>query len=374
MEYTKCESRWFGFCPLAAVALALAGSLLSWHADAAPPGSRVPAKYEPSDGTMYHGVCLPGYWNADEFAVNLAQYRSAVTDHPPLVLHSWFAHCQERGKWRTWHWMNQTPDGGRCAGPAQSYAELSRKHGLVPLIAWTWMEYPDQGQSPRLQDLVAGKYDWYLDDWIQGLTDYRDPVFIRLSHEMDGDWYPYSEGYKKDPVRNTAGDYVAYWRYVVDRFRRADVTNVAWVWCVNGDRSGGKDWPDYYPGDEYVDWLAIDVYSSRNPREVIGQFLDLYGPKGKPIMIPEGGTGPEQTRWNNQYAGDAGWVKELFDVIEATPQIKALCWFQYGKVWNVQRDPGQLAEYQRRIRAARYCAPFSGRQDSTRTAGSEVLQ
>jgi hypothetical protein len=32
----------------------------------------------------------------------------------------------------------------------------------------------------------------------------------------------------KDPVRNTAGDYVAYWRYVVDRFRRADVTNVAW--------------------------------------------------------------------------------------------------------------------------------------------------
>ena len=220
--------------------------------------------------------------------VNLAQYRSVVGDGPPLVLHSWFAHCQEQGKWRTWHWMNQTPDGGRCAGPAESDAELSRKHGLVPVIAWTWMEYPDEA-------LAAAP-----------------------------------------------------------------------------GPGCGQDWPDYYPGDDYVDWLAIDVYSSRNPREVLQQFLDLYGKTGKPILIPEGGTGPVQTQWNKQYAGDAAWVKEMFDVIETTPQIKALCWFQYGKEWNVERDPGQLAEYQRRLRAARYSVPFSGRQDSTRTGGAET--
>jgi hypothetical protein len=197
VEHTRCASHWFGFSPRLTVAFALAGALLMWHADAAPPGSHAAAKYEPPDGTTYHGVCLPGYWNADEFA---------------------------------------------------------------------------------------------------------------------------------------------------------------------------------YPGDDYVDWLAIDVYSSRNPREVIQPFLDLYGKTGKPIMIPEGGTAPEQTRWNKQYAGDAAWVKELFDVVEATPQIKALCWFQWGKEWNVEREPGQLAEYQCRLRAVRYSVPFSGRQDSTRTDGSEPPQ
>lgn len=322
------------------------------------PATRPRAKFEPPDGSVYHGVCLNGYWDGAEFDRNLARFRADVTDQR-LVLHSWFAHAKERGKWRTWHYMNETPDGsGPTAGSAESYANLSRRHGMVPLIAWTMMDWHDEPQSPRLQDLVAGKHDWYVDDWIRGVKEFKDPIFIRLSHEMDGDWYPYSEGYKKDPTRNTAADFVAYWRYTVDRFRKAGVTNVAWVWCVNGDRSGGKDWPDYYPGDEYVDWLAIDVYSSRNPAEMLGQFVDMYGKTGKPIMIPEGGTGDEQTKWNTKFAGNAAWVKELFDVIERTPQVKGLCWFQYGKEWELQRDPAQLAEYRKRIADQRYATPF----------------
>lgn len=316
------------------------------------------AKYEPSDGSVYHGLCLTGYWDANVFSKNLERYRTNVTEQP-LALHSWFAHCKEKGKWRTWHWMDHTPDGGRGGGPVKGFAELSRKHGMVPVIAWAWMDYGNEEQSPRLQDVPAGKYDWYLDDWIKGIKEFGDPVFVRLSHEMDGDWYPYSEGYKKNPTRNTAADFIAYWRYVVDYFEKASVKNVAWVWCVNGDRSGGKDWPDYYPGDEYVDWLAVDLYSSRNPKPIMKQFMELYGQTRKPIMIPEGGTGPEQTRWNKQYAGDAAWVKEFFDVIEATPQIKAVCWFQWGKEWDIERDPGQLVEYSKRIKAGRYSAKFA---------------
>jgi hypothetical protein len=221
------------------------------------------------------------------------------------------------------------------------------------------MNYGDEEHSPRLQDLVAGKYDWYLDDWIAGVKEFGDPMFIRLSHEMDGNWYPYSEGWVKDPKRNTAADWVAYWKYVVDRFRKAGVTNVAWVWCVNGDRSGGKDWPDYWVGNDYCDWLAIDLYSARNPKDVVGQFMELYGKTGKPIMIPEGGTGPEQTKNNPHYPGDAAWVTELFDVIDVTPQIKALCWFEWGKEWDVERDAGQLQVYQKRMTSPRFDSRFA---------------
>jgi hypothetical protein len=157
----------------------------------AKPAEKQLAKFEPADGQTYHGICLPGSWDEKEFAANLAAYRKMVPQ-PPLVLHSWFAHCQEKGKWRTWHWMADTPDGLHGGGPMDGYAEISRKNGMVPLIAWAWMEYPDEGKSPKLQDMVAGKYDWYLDEWIAGIKEFKDPIFIRLSHEMDGDWYPYS--------------------------------------------------------------------------------------------------------------------------------------------------------------------------------------
>lgn len=341
------------YVALAVIACAMAS--MSSHAQV---DAKSRAKFEPPDGVTWHGVCLPGSWADADLQKNLDAYRANVTKQP-LVLHSLFLHAQEHGKWRTWHWMNETPDGGKCVGEGKSYVELARKNGMVPVIAWGWINYFDEENSPSLKDVPTGKFDWYLDDWIKGIKAYKDPIFIRLSHEMDGDWYPYSEGYKKNPTRNTAADYVAYWKYVVDRFRKAGVTNVAWVWCVNGDRSGGKDWPDYYPGDEYVDWLAIDLYSSRNPRPVVDEFLKLYGKTGKPIMIPEGGTGPEQTQWNKQFPGDAAWMKEFFDVIEATPQIKALCWFQWDKQWNVERDAGQLAEYQKRIAGKRFQADFS---------------
>ena len=161
-----------------------------------------PAKFEPPDGVCWHGVCLPGSWAEADLKKNLDDYRQQVTARP-IVLHSFFAHCQEHGKWRTWHWMNDTPDGGKCAGEARGYFELDRKHGMVPLVAWAWMNYFDEEHSPKLQDLVAGKYDWYLDDWIAGVKEFKDPIFIRLSHEMDGDWYPTTPKATKRPPSAT---------------------------------------------------------------------------------------------------------------------------------------------------------------------------
>ncbi|MFG0248965.1 MAG: glycoside hydrolase family 26 protein [Phycisphaeraceae bacterium JB051] len=309
------------------------------------------AKFEPADGKCYQGVCLTGFWSEKETRENLQAWQDKVSDMP-VVLHSWFAHCRENGKWRTWYWMNDTPDGRKVCGTAKSYAQTSRNLGMTPLIAWSWMDWHDKKTSPSLQDVVTGKYDWYFDDWIKGVKEFGDPIFIRLSHEMDGDWYPYSEGWKDNPTRNTAADFIAYYRYVVDRFNKAGVKNVAWVWCVNGDRSGGKDWPDYYPGDQYVDWLGIDPYSSRNPREMIEPLLTMY--PNKPLMIPEGGTGPSQTKWNNNFTSNEAWINELFDVIAENPRVKALCWFEFGSEWKLANDPKQLKAYQARITDKRF--------------------
>jgi hypothetical protein len=239
-----------------AVFLALSAALLS---AANPPASAPRAKFEPPDGLTYHGVCLFGYWADADFDKRLKAYQAAIPDKP-VALYSMFAHCMENGHWNTWRWTKPTPDGNWGNGVG---ANIERGRGRVPVVAWTWMDWHQMKNSPRLQDVPAGKYDWYFDDWIKGLKEYKSPIFI-------------------------------------------------------------------------------------------------YGETGKPIMIPEGGTGDEVTRWNPKYAGNAAWTKELFDVIDATPRIKAVCWYEWDETWSLARDPAQLAEFRRRIAGTRYAGKFVG--------------
>ena len=50
--------------------------------------------------------------------------------------------------------------------------------------------------------------------------------------------------------------------------REEGATNVSWVWCPTAEGFGSGDAPDFYPGDDQVDWLCVDVYagSSRHDR------------------------------------------------------------------------------------------------------------
>ena len=50
----------------------------------------------------------------------------------------------------------------------------------------------------------------------------------------------------------------------------------------------------------------------------------------------------------------------MFDAIDATPSIKALCWYEWDEAWSLTRDPAQLAEFRRRIVGPRYAGKFVG--------------
>jgi hypothetical protein len=310
------------------------------------------AKFEPPDGTTYFGYYIPGYQSDAGFDQSLAKHATQISSQPFTLL-SMFIHSQEKGVWNTWS-LNQTPDGVRTT-PAGAYVERVRARGFVPVVAWTWMNYADPEHSPDLKGVPLGKYDWYLDDWIAGVKKFNTPIFIRLSHEMNGNWFPYSPSYVKNPHAVTTGDYVNYWRYVVDRFRKAGVANVAWVWCVNGDYRAETPSKLFYPGDSYVDWLSVDVYSALSARSVLEHFIQEFGTE-KPIMIPEGGTSKSVTKWYRNFVSNTQWTNELFDLIDVdfSPQIKGFCWFEDFSTGSMVDDPSQLAAFQTRIAKPRY--------------------
>ena len=223
------------------------------------------------------------------------------------------------------------------------------------------MDWHQMKNSPRLQDVPLGKYDWYLDDWIKGLKEFKTPIFIRLSHEMDGDWYPYSEGYKPEPDPQHRGGLRCILAIYRQPLSAKPACHQRRLGLVRQRRPIRRERPGPTTTPAMITWIgsASTLYSARNPRDVVKQFLDLYGKTGKPIMIPEGGTGEDSTRWNTKFAGNAAWTKELFDTIDETPPDQALCWFEWDDTWNLTRDPAQLAEFRRRIAAKRYVGKFA---------------
>jgi mannan endo-1,4-beta-mannosidase len=127
-----------------------------------------------------------------------------------------------------------------------------------PLTIVTW-EPRSHGQVPsgevRLDEIVAGSHNDYIAAMAREMRDFGKRVLLRFGHEMN--LYRYSWGQK-------SSNYIHAWRRVHEIFRVEGANNVEWVWCPNVRGPVNPDLPalrEFYPGDEYVDWLGLDGYN-----------------------------------------------------------------------------------------------------------------
>ncbi|MEA1895331.1 MAG: dockerin type I domain-containing protein [Euryarchaeota archaeon] len=114
-----------------------------------------------------------------------------------------------------------------------------------------------------LKDYAKDLKNWTCGDWIvDGRTGTGKQVFIRFAHEMNlnSGAYPW--------CNRSPASYTDAWKRVYSIFESEGPAPdaIQWVWCVNSvdvpDRSaGGYGAEEYYPGGEYVDWVAIDGYN-----------------------------------------------------------------------------------------------------------------
>lgn len=221
-------------------------------------------------------------------------------------------------------------------------------NGNVPMVTW---EPFTAAQTPNDVEvrIAAGQYDAYINTWagklkvflsgpngIYGDADDRR-AYLRLGHEMNGNWYPWSPAVGG----NSAADYVAMWRRVVGKFDALglDATHLQWVWCVNADDVGGFTAESFYPGDAYVDWVAIDGYNwgasqTWSSWETPAQAYDdmksrVRAISGKPLALTEFASTSATVTGVNVSAKSA-WITDVFNYA-ALNQIKMLCWFNTDK-------------------------------------------
>jgi mannan endo-1,4-beta-mannosidase len=91
------------------------------------------------------------------------------------------------------------------------------------------------------------------------------------------------------------------------------LNNLLWVYNANEVRGNYMDpYADFYPGHDYVDILATDVYSGKYLQEDYNSLVDLA--EGKPVALGEVGKLPTPEILKNQpkWAWYMVWVDFVF--------------------------------------------------------------
>jgi len=123
----------------------------------------------------------------------------------------------------------------------------------------------------KVADGTHDKYIEKLGDFLLSLG--RRPVFLRIAYEFDG--HPWNHYDRKSTVK-------AYKR-MVDMLRAKGITNTAYVWQSTGFMSTPEQLEDWYPGDDYVDWLGFSFFNGWKKQ----QMIEFARGKGKPVFIAE---------------------------------------------------------------------------------------
>ncbi len=170
-----------------------------------------------------------------------------------------------------------------------------------------------------LDAVAAGEYDKNIDRLGVWIKSSGRPVFLRIGYEFDIPLNRY------EPVA-----YVQAWRHIVDRLRHNGVDNVAYVWHSYAGLPP-HPWIDWYPGDDYVDWVAVSFFGQ--PNIYMTKLAEFALAHQKPFMIAEStpkglGTKYGQASWDH-------WFRGFFQFI-SDKNVKAVCYINWD--WETIPD------------------------------------
>ncbi len=284
----------------------------------------------PPSPKLYHGC----YWGGvgtdthdptehDVTAADVARYEAAVGARTAWV---YFAH----------NWF-ESADFPRatCDWIAQS--------GKVPYIRLMPRSDVDQKHAEKrftLPRIVRGDFDPELKRWGAEAKAFGGPLMVEWGTEPNGEWFAWSGKWYGG---GAAGPrlFVQAYRHIVDLIREAGADNITWVWHVNWFDDPEAQWnrlENYYPGDDYCDWIGVSAYGPITPRtrdgtESFRSKIDDVYPRltklapSKPVIVSEFGC-----EIHNPRVKAAAWAKAALEDLFGNrwPRIIGFCWWNEG--------------------------------------------
>lgn len=223
-------------------------------------------------------------------------------------------------------------------GRYEKYFSEIKKSNAVVMFAWN--TYSSLGNIEDYADYIRKTVDWLGNSGLK--------IILRFGNEMNVG----SNG-------DVPADYIKSFRYVADIAHTK--SNIAMCWSPNDVGALDRPFENYYPGNEYVDWVGVSLYTSKyfqgvasgtaeeqkiantyflcgeyaDPVLKLGRIVSFMNENGiaKPIAVTECGA-PYRT--NNASEDCTEWgvdhLNKIYgELVRVYPQLKAICYF------NVQR-------------------------------------
>lgn len=168
--------------------------------------------------------------------------------------------------------------------------------------------------------VAKGRYDAAIEAFVEALQSFNVPAYVRIGYEFEGDWNNY-----------TPEGYISAFRTITEKIRAAHLDEVATVWCSAGGSAGfvsEADLMSFYPGDDYVDWWGVDIFSPEEiPNPWLGKFYGLAEKHKKPVMIGE--ATPRYVGAFKNWQSWRRWFYPFFAMVREYPQIKAISYINW---------------------------------------------
>ena len=182
-------------------------------------------------------------------------------------------------------------------------AKWIRAKGATPFVRLMLRSEPTQDHGDTLfttRAIASGKFDADIAKWVRAAATFKTPILAEWGTEMNGEWFQWNA--KWNGRNKGASRFAAAYRRIIDISRANGATNIIWVFHVNWADGPPRAWnrmENYYPGDDYIDWLGISLYSMQGPEETEPTaFANIDKPMrrlhklapSKPVIIAEFGT------------------------------------------------------------------------------------
>jgi hypothetical protein len=286
-------------------------------------------------------VISPGVYKVRVMAVRSSgrtiSYRDIRVPDPVPAVTRWIGYYPQGNLSSTTALDSIESDTARKAKVVQLYVADSESfptnrvktitdRGAIPLITWEFWSVKTGGAAA----IANGSKDAYIRSFAAAAKATGKEIWIRPLHEMNSNWYPWAGATNG----NTAADVVSAWRRINSVVDGAGATNVKLVWCPNNEsvpNTSANAIEQYWPGDAYVDLLAIDGYnfgtsaswsSWRSFSKVMEPcYAKVTSLSSKPLFLAEVGC--------VEQGGDKGaWISDMFSRINSPyPRIRGVVWF-----------------------------------------------